>query len=143
MRAIFAVAVLAGLAACNSDEDDQAAQPINTNPIHFPATNGGPAQLNAAFANGDCHVRVDLISTGGGFFMSDTANPDTDFMLLDHQMVSPYVGDFYQQFWGREGEWSSCAQVPDPNKIPILLSELNDILTTNGQMSPGRIDILP
>jgi hypothetical protein len=64
-------------------------------------------------------------------------------MLFDHQMVSPLVGNFYQQFWGREGEWSSCAQVPDPNDIPVLLNELNTILTANGQISPGQIQIEP
>jgi len=33
--------------------------------------------------------------------------------------------------------------VPDPNNIPILLNELNTILTANGQISPGQIQIEP
>lgn len=57
MRLSASLVVFFSLGVCNQTVE-QPAEPINTVPIHFPATNGGPAQLNAAFANGDCHVRV-------------------------------------------------------------------------------------
>ena len=51
MRLSAGLVVFFSLGACNQTAE-QPAEPINTVPIHFPATNGGPAQLNAAFANG-------------------------------------------------------------------------------------------
>ncbi len=140
MRVLKLSVLICVLAGCNATEPEDALEPIQTTHVYFPDTNSAPTELNMTLANGDCHVRVDVLSTGGG---TDNDNNSVAFRLFDFQVFSPRVGNLYQQKWGREGEFSTCAQVPNFADIAILKTELNDVLTTYGPPTRGLVTVGP
>jgi hypothetical protein len=133
----FIGASLFVLAGC-LPPDGTPERPYNTNIIYLPDSSGGSIAMDAALANGDCDIRTDALSTGAG---APTQNGGIHYRMFDHMVMSPKVANLYQQVWGREGEVSHCAQVPNVADRAILEAELNDILSTFGPPVRGIVRV--
>lgn len=113
------------LIGCSTGSNSHNTPPTATNSVVLPNTYSAPVQLNTKFNSGQCQVKTVIGSRGAGI---DRSINGIAHALFDHQMISPKVGTFYTQSWGREGEYSMCAEVPVSSNVMILENELNQIL---------------
>jgi hypothetical protein len=103
--------------------------------ISFPFEGGFSKGMMQVIEEGRCHISADFGSFASGI---SHAHLDATLKILSQSQA---VNHIYIQPWGREGEQSVCAEIPDTSNRKDVMAELEAMMESLGTPTHSSVTL--